>query len=243
MNSAIQDACRRLQALAATESEILVGFSGGKDSLCTLDLCVRHFSRVVPFFTYLVDGLEVMESRLAVAKQRYGLDVLRYPAAGLFDALKRGVYCHDLTWHRKLSVPSFADLVDLVRHETGIRLLATGERQNDYAIRGARIRANKVEESNRVYPLAKWNKFDSLAYLKVRGLPVPESHRDSGGVDLTTPSLLWLYDNHPQDFERLCRVFPFARAVVKRRELYGIPRETPANGKKAPKKGRSAGQA
>ena len=36
---------------------VLVGVSGGKDSVVTLDLCARFFPHVVGFFMYLVKGL------------------------------------------------------------------------------------------------------------------------------------------------------------------------------------------
>lgn len=33
--------------------------------------------------------------------------------------------------------------------------------------------------------------------------------------------VLWLHDDYPDDFALLCAHFPYARAVVKRREFYG----------------------
>jgi hypothetical protein len=72
-------------------------------------------------------------------------------------------------------------------------------------------------------PIAKWHKYDVLAYLKTQGIePPPSSGKSATGVDLSVPSLLWLHDTFPEDFERLCRMFPYARAVVARRDFYGI---------------------
>jgi hypothetical protein len=74
-----------------------------------------------------------------------------------------------------------------------------------------------------VSPLSEWTKLDVLSYLKGRGLPIPDSSgRSATGIDLSTPALLWLHDNFPHDFAKLCEVFPFTEAVVWRREWYGI---------------------
>jgi 3'-phosphoadenosine 5'-phosphosulfate sulfotransferase (PAPS reductase)/FAD synthetase len=75
-----------------------------------------------------------------------------------------------------------------------------------------------------VAPICGWNKYDVLAYLKAQQIPIPEAQagKNTTGIDLSTPSLLWMYDHHRDDFERICEVFPFAGAVVKRREGYGV---------------------
>jgi hypothetical protein len=64
-----------------------------------------------------------------------------------------------------------------------------------------------------------------LAYLKINGIPVPDSSGGQAtGVDLSTPSILWLYDNHPEDFQKLLQYFPLAEAAIKRRDEYGVKR-------------------
>jgi 3'-phosphoadenosine 5'-phosphosulfate sulfotransferase (PAPS reductase)/FAD synthetase len=74
-----------------------------------------------------------------------------------------------------------------------------------------------------VYPVKKWMKADILAYLNANGIPIPKSDgSNASGVDLSSVAILWLHDNHPHDFERLCAWFPFARAVVYRRAYFGV---------------------
>ena len=44
---------------------VLVSFSMGKDSIVTLDLCMKYFKHVQPFFMYLVPGLKFQDEALA----------------------------------------------------------------------------------------------------------------------------------------------------------------------------------
>jgi hypothetical protein len=44
---------------------------------------------------------------------------------------------------------------------------------------------------------------------------------NASGVSLIPAELLWIYDNHPNDFKKVCEYFPYAEAVVWRRTFYG----------------------
>ena len=82
--------------------------------------------------------------------------------------------------------------------------------------------ANKKE--NQVQPIINWNKFHLLSYMKAHNIPMPESDgRNSSSMDLHPKNILWLHDNHYEDFVTFEKVFPYIRAIVKRREWYQIP--------------------
>ena len=74
-----------------------------------------------------------------------------------------------------------------------------------------------------IQPCVGWNKFDVMSFLAARKIPLPPSSgRSATGVGLSTPALLWLHDAYPDDFEKVCGVFPFARAAIYRREWFGV---------------------
>jgi phosphoadenosine phosphosulfate reductase len=216
---------RLLQDKARQSPSVLVSFSGGKDSLACLDLCSRAFQHVVAFYMYLVPGLRHIEERMAWARDRYGVEVLYYPHWVFFKCLCAGIYCPNHHSFDDLPPVTLADIYQMVRQETGIRYIAHGGKDADGLWRRRMFANTKGKKwEGMLYPIKGWTKYDVLAYLQSRGIPVPEESQAAtrAGVDLSTPSLLWLHDKHPDDFRRLCRWFPYAEAVVKRRDWYGV---------------------
>ena len=53
-----------IKTQAKVADEVIVAFSGGKESVVTLDLCFRYFKRVVPFFMYICPELSFQEKTL-----------------------------------------------------------------------------------------------------------------------------------------------------------------------------------
>ena len=144
---------RLLTAVRERTDEIIVKFSGGKDSLVILDLCVPLFRRVVPVYLYAFPGLAVNDRMLAITKTRYGLETLRYPAKSLSERLRAGL----LRDSPVEGVPRMTNqkLEALIRHDTGVDWFASGERINDSMARRARLkRCNGCEEpQRRVFPI------------------------------------------------------------------------------------------
>jgi hypothetical protein len=101
-------------------------------------------------------------------------------------------------------------------------MIATGAKKADSMFR--RKSWHQFEKDYLVYPLKDWGTRDVLGYLQFRKLPVPTRNEgfQTSGVDLTTRDLLRIWRQFPADFERIERVFPYVRAVVKRFEWYGI---------------------
>lgn len=198
----------------------LVAFSGGKDSLVVMDMCLRAFSSVEAFFMYLVPGLESVEIELERARKRWGIEIRQYPHWLVQKVVKNGVYCASHWRNDSLPDWKLADIYALALLDSEMPQLATGAKSADS---GWRRRFMSTQREDQIfYPIAKWHKYDVLAYLRARGIPLPPSSGHTAtGIDLSEKSLLWLHDTFPDDFKRLCEVFPFAEAVVWRRTFYG----------------------
>ena len=205
---------------AATDEAVLLFYSGGKDSLVVADLCCRAFKRVVGVFMELIPGLECVEQQLDYGRRRWGFEIMKFPHWLTTKFLVEGVYCNNSYKYDDLAM-SLSDVYAAARVKTGIKLIATGAKKADSQWRRRNLATSSSE--GMLYPIVEWNKFDVLAYLRKQDIEIPVSSGASAtGIDLSTPSLLWLHDTFPDDFKRLCRYFPYAEAVPKRREFYGI---------------------
>lgn len=213
-----------LRRAASVYEACAVSFSGGKDSLACLDLCLRTFREVRPFFLYFVPGIRCAEEPVERYAARFGVRVRYFRHWIYYQCRQNEVYC-DIHW-RVRQAPAIGprDVLDLVRAELGVRLIVSGVKAADGPMRRRRIfGATARDDTGMLYPLKQWLKQDVVAYLKMRGIEPPDAPRKvSFGVDLSTPSLLYLHDHHPEDFRRIEEQFPYVRAAVERRRLYGI---------------------
>jgi phosphoadenosine phosphosulfate reductase len=218
MTDPIHETLEILGAAREKHDAVVVGFSGGKDSLVTLDLCVRTFARVEAFFMYFVEGLECVEEPLAAAEKRWGIKIRRYPGWLPAKLLRQGFYC--VIPDEPLPKWELRDIYSLAAKDAGVKIVATGAKRADSIWRRRSLGSWGWDDI--LYPIIGWNKFDVLAYLAKHKIPLPDSSgRAATGVDLSTQSVLWLHDNYPKDFQKVCEAFPFAEAIVWRRKLFG----------------------
>lgn len=217
MSTALFDPIRAHSKIAR---EVIVGLSCGKDSVVTLDLCARFFSRVESYFMYLVPGLEYQESVLRHYERRYGIRVHRIPHFILSDAFRYGSFIRE-----DYSVPTIGveDSYAYIRAKTGLHWIACGERVADSTFRrGMILSVGSVwRQRGRFYPLAYWNKRDVLEYIKRNKLPVSGAHRvlGSSGGSLDPAEMAAIKQNFPRDWEKIKAFFPYIEAAVKAHEI------------------------
>jgi len=175
---------------------------------------------------YLIPGMECVEEALEVGRKRWGMQIRQYPHWVLSKLLNSGVYrlTHDLDtrlFDKQFPDLKLKDIYALARADSGIQLLMTGAKKAD-SIWRRKMLGNWGSQEDVLYPLIEWSKVDVLAFMKANDLPEPSSsEKNATGIDLTPASLLWLHDQHPRDFARLCEVFPLAEAIVWHRKFYG----------------------
>lgn len=214
-----------IKTQAKVTDAVLVGFSGGKDSIATLDLCMRYFDRVQPFFLYICPGLEFQEETLQWYERRYGTEIIRLPHFEVSNFMRYGSFRDP---DPDVPIVGVTDVYNYLRLQTGITWVAAGERINDSIVRRAMIKSTGTIDARRArfYPVANWTKREVLQYIRHHKLKLP---RDSKGLGFSFRSLdgselAFIKATYPRDFERILRMYPFAGAAVERfdRHAQGI---------------------
>lgn len=208
-----------VKAAAKITDRVLVGLSGGKDSIATLDLCVRHFRHVEAFFMYLVRDLSFQESMLRHYEKRYGIKVHRVPHFMLSDFLRYGTF---RVMDFDVPVVSVRETYDFLREKTGIWWIACGERIADSVVRRAMIKQSSSIDvkRGRFYPVAEWNKQDVLSYINQRRLYLGQESKRLGFSfrGLMPEDLLQIKHHFPHDYAKIQQWFPLVEASIKQYE-------------------------
>lgn len=213
----------------ALAEKILVGCSGGKDSMTVLDLVCRVYEpeNVFPFFLYFVRDLECEEKYVAGCEKRYGRKVIRlrhpdataYAACGEFRPKKPSV-------DSRIQVVKWIEIEAVLRGRTGARWIAYGHRISDSLQRRGMIMGAQgfLEKFQRIYPIWDWVPADVISYLRSNKIPIPgmfgaKIHNTSGVSPNSTQCLKWLQEEYPADYQKLIAVFPFAKALLVRDQI------------------------
>lgn len=219
--TAIQSATAELEKARSLSSRCLVAYSDGKDARAVLDLATRHFDHVEAFYMWWVPDLQFMKDGMEAATRRWGVKIHQFPHWAAISAMTTGSYCNPW-WGRDAIELKLADIYAYAMQETGIPLILTGAKKADS---GWRRRFMKTTEhwERIAYPIKDWTKLDVLSYLKGRGIPIPNNSAGgtASGVALVPHELFWIYDNYPEDFEKMKVYFPYIEALIVRRRLYG----------------------
>lgn len=207
---------------AKVTDTVLVGFSGGKDSIVTLDLCMRYFDNVIPFFFYIVPGLEFQERTLRWYEARYGCEIVRLPHFEVSNFMRYGSFREP---DSRVPVVSVTDAYNHLRLETGATWIAAGERIDDSIVRRAMIKhSGSIDRKRgRFYPIAYWSKRDVMAYIKARRLKLPADSRGLGFSfkSLDGRELAFVKERWPEDYARIEAMYPYCGAAVERWRRYG----------------------
>lgn len=211
-----------IKAQAKVTDSVLVGFSGGKESIVTLDMCFRYFDNVKPYFMYMIPDLSFVEKQIEWYEKKYQTEIMRVPHPDLSMWMRYGVFrIPDLSY----PIISHNDIYQYVRSETGIWWIAGGERINDSIVRRAMMKKSGSidDKRGRFFPVSAWKKKEILEYIKYHNLRTDRFSQIAGFSfrSLQAEELKILRDNFPEDYEKVLRLFPFAAGNVKRLEAYG----------------------
>lgn len=204
-------------------NEVLLSYSGGKDSAACLDLCAKHFDRVVPFFMYVVKGLSFQEVYLRHIERRYDVEILRLPHWQLGQIINSSSFMHHSAANKKAprSV-SGRDVEMKLRKETGLTWVVSGETTDESLQRNGMIKScNSIcTKRGHIYAIGHWRRKDVEGYLSDNDIPLPPEYsvtldkRSFGGLRME--QIAPIKERFPSDYEKIKRQFPLVDAQVAR---------------------------
>lgn len=207
----------------AAPDGVLVAYSGGKDSLVVLDLCIEHYGadKVQAFFMYFLPGLDYSRAVCAYAEDRWGIPVLQVQHWVTSEFLHDGYFC---TEQPTCPVLTEGQVEDALRKRTGKRWLGWGYRKADSLNRRRMLTMHWPNGINtkksRFSPIVDWTDGEVHAYLKQRRIPILggefSARRGQNGIDTDPPTMHFLRTSFPNDYKKVLEVFPYAAAQADR---------------------------
>lgn len=218
-----------ISAIRARTDTILMAFSCGKDSIAAWLECRKHFPRIVPYYMYLVPGLEFIERSVRYYEDWFGSRIIRVPHPSLYRMLGRLVFqpperCETI---ESFALPEFTylEMQDAIRERLGLGdecFTASGVRAADSPRRMLALRKyGAISEAKRqFFPVWDWRKARLVDEITAAGVKLPVDYRLFGrsfdGIDYRF--LAPIREHFPDDYQRILKWFPLAEAEIKRRE-------------------------
>ncbi len=219
----VRSSLNLLHLIRQETDAIGVAVSFGKDSLAVLDLCCRVFARVEGYYLFRVRGLAIVERWAEQVKKRHGVSVRMYPHFDLVRCYQNAVLQPHWRGLDKTPRATMADIEQHFRAAANVEWLAMGWRRNDSFSRALIMKrcAGFDPKARRVFPLRSWRRQDVFDYLAERKIEVPPAlgRKEQGGLDFHPGALDALKRDHPEDWAKWLRDFPFAESHLGAAEL------------------------
>lgn len=195
--------------------EVICAFSGGKDSIVTIDLCHKHFKKIHAFFMYHVPDLSFQNNIIKFYEKKYNIEILKLPHMDMSTNFKNGILCVSDNSVMSLKIN---DIYAYVRDQFNCEWIAAGERAKDSLFRNSMIKNSSSidRKRKRFYPVAWWNKQEILDYIKINKLPISEEYKYLGHSfkGLYREDLKKIKEFYPEDFEKIKKFYKFAEASI-----------------------------
>ena len=207
----------KLMAEALKNEPLLIMFSGGKDSIVTLDLAMTYFKRdkIKILHYYFVPGLSIKERILKWYEDKYKIEIIREPDSKTI-ALQTGKKSY--TQSKQESI---------IRQKFNVKYLMQGVRKQDsMARRGMLANLNHgIDDRNgKLYPIGDWSTRQVFSYIKINKLMLPLEYSMGLGRDFYIPNatgMEMLKNNFPEDYKKVIECFPQLESMARRMEFYG----------------------
>jgi hypothetical protein len=171
-----------------------------------------------------IPGLDCVGVRNRPCQEKHGIEIRVYPHWVTRNNIVNGIYTP--SWFENDYLPEWklADIYAMAMLDANIDQIATGAKRSDSTWR--RRFMTTFHPDAVINPIAGWHKYDVVGYLRGQASrsPPPLAFLQPALIYRCPPSCGCMTPT-PEDFRRVCDVFPFAEAVVYRRKFYSLATE------------------
>lgn len=205
--------------LKSKTDEVIVSYSGGKDSLVLLDLCTKVFSKVHAFYMYIVKDISFQMRMLDYAEKKYKIEIKYYPHWLLSRWYKNNTYRLPDSNTFDIKNLNINDIEQTARNYFNTDMVLTGIKQADSIDRRIYLRTLKLsainEKGQKAHPLSFWNKGMVMSYIKRFKLPTPENFGlNSFDIELVPNKIIPIKNKYPEDYEKIKQQFPLIDSLL-----------------------------
>ena len=218
-----------IKEIRKNQTETILAFSRGKDSV-TAWLKIRdHFDKVVPYFLYFVPGLEFIDKSVQYFEKFFDTKIIQLPHPSTHRLLNNLVFqppqnCAVIE-QAKLPNFNYEDIRQAVIQISGVdknTFVADGVRAADSPMRRIAISTHGTisHTQKKYHPVWDIKKQEIVDLFKKHSVKLPIDYelfgRSFDGIDLRF--LLPLKKYLPHDYSRMLEFFPFADLEIYRWE-------------------------
>lgn len=208
-----------LNYLRGQASEVILFYSGGKDSLVLLDLMAPYFKKIYCVMMEFVPDLTHLKPFMTWVNRYPNTELVKMPHWMTAYYMHNNYYSMPRPG-KQVKAFKQVDIENAAKEKTGCKWIVFGHKQADSLNRRLMLRGYKFDAINekgyKVYPLSIWNKKQVKGYIQIKKLirPVEYGGKNSNGLDLNIDVFLWLQKHYPQDLEKIYKVFPLSQKIL-----------------------------
>lgn len=208
---------------------VLMSFSCGKDSIAAWLTIRPYFKRIIPYYLWLVPGLEFVEDSIRYYEDYFETHIIRLPHPSFWRML------NNFTWQapercqviEAAGMPNFDydDMNRIILQQAGLpesTFCASGVRAVDSPVRWSSMKKHGAINWNRryFYPIWDMRKDELVNTIQRHHIMLPVDYdlfgRSFDGIDYRY--LKPLREHYPADFEKILHWFPMAHLEIMRYE-------------------------
>ncbi|EMK1731268.1 hypothetical protein V8N76_004574 [Salmonella enterica] len=218
-----------IKAVRGRQDKTLLAFSTGKDAVAAWLAIRDHFDEVIPYYLYMVPGLEFVQKSIDYYERFFGQRIIQLPHPSLHRWLNNFTFqpperCQVID---RVALPNFdyptvqAALVEDYGLQKDI-LVADGVRAADSPMRRIAIKTHGAISYNQLkyHPVWDWKTADLQDCFRKHNVKLSDDYRIFGrsfdGIDLRF--LLPIRKHYPEDYKRILEWFPLVDLEIFRWE-------------------------